>query len=66
MHQTGTTQTHFTAHIRRLITTQHALERKWWEEREALVARQAAREERKRELDRVLYDTPAPLSLYMS
>ncbi|CRG89798.1 hypothetical protein PISL3812_06837 [Talaromyces islandicus] len=59
MHQTATTHSHFTAHIRRLITTQHALERKWWEEREALVARQAAREERKRELERVLQSVGA-------
>ncbi|QKX62435.1 uncharacterized protein TRUGW13939_09596 [Talaromyces rugulosus] len=50
---------HFTAHIRRLVTTQHAQERKWWEEREALVRRQAARGERKRELERVLQSVGA-------
>jgi hypothetical protein len=53
-HQNAHNHAHFTAHIRRLVTTQHAQERKWWEEREALVRRQAARGERKRELERVL------------
>jgi len=49
------THPHLHQHIRRLISTQHAHERRWWAEREALVQRQAARGERKRELQRVLY-----------
>jgi hypothetical protein len=41
--------------IRFLIQRQHDHERQWWKGREALLQKQSAREEKKRELDKVLY-----------
>jgi hypothetical protein len=40
--------------IRRMIHTQHEHERRWWEGRKALLAKQAARVEKKRKIDEVL------------
>lgn len=40
--------------IRRLIQSQHDHERQWWKGREALLKKQEARVEKKKELDRVL------------
>lgn len=40
--------------IRRLIQSQHDHERQWWQGREALLKKQEARVEKKKELDRVL------------
>lgn len=42
------------ARIRRLIRSQHEHERQWWQGREALIAKQKARVEKKRQLDEVL------------
>lgn len=42
------------ARIRRLIRSQHEHERQWWKGREALIAKQRARGEKKRQLDEVL------------
>ncbi|KAL1956487.1 hypothetical protein VTO42DRAFT_7285 [Malbranchea cinnamomea] len=42
------------AKVRRLIQTQHDHERKWWEGREALLAKQKSRAEKKKKLDEVL------------
>lgn len=49
--------------IRRLLHNQHSHERNWWDGREALVRKQVARAEKKRELDAVLYVPPLPLPL---
>ncbi|OAX78525.1 hypothetical protein ACJ72_07165 [Emergomyces africanus] len=40
--------------IRNLIRTQHDHEKQWWEGRQALVSKQAGREEKKKQLDEVL------------
>jgi hypothetical protein len=42
------------ARLRRLIRSQHEHERQWWKGREALIAKQKARVEKKRQLDEVL------------
>lgn len=42
------------AKIRRLIHSQHEHERQWWRGREALLAKQRARGEKKKQLDEVL------------
>lgn len=47
--------------IRGLIRSQHSHERQWWKGREALVQRQQARGDKKKELDAVLYVRPFPL-----
>lgn len=41
--------------IRGLIRSQHSHEQQWWKGREALVQRQQARGDKKKELDAVLY-----------
>jgi L-rhamnose mutarotase len=46
--------------IRFLIQRQHDHERQWWTGREALLQKQSAREEKKRELDEVLYVLSLP------
>jgi hypothetical protein len=40
--------------IRHLIRTQHQHERQWWEARQALIAKQKMRAEKKKKLDEVL------------
>ncbi|OJD15119.1 hypothetical protein AJ78_04604 [Emergomyces pasteurianus Ep9510] len=40
--------------IRKLIRTQHDHEKQWWEGRQALLSKQAGREEKKKQLDEVL------------
>ncbi|KAL4911598.1 hypothetical protein BDW74DRAFT_10601 [Aspergillus multicolor] len=47
--------------IRFLIQRQHDHERQWWKGREALVEKQSARKEKKRELDQVLRSIGAPV-----
>ncbi|RDW93262.1 uncharacterized protein DSM5745_00584 [Aspergillus mulundensis] len=47
--------------IRFLIQRQHDHERQWWKGREALVQKQSARKEKKRELDQVLRSIGAPV-----
>ncbi|RHZ71041.1 hypothetical protein CDV55_108283 [Aspergillus turcosus] len=47
--------------IRRLIQSQHDHERQWWQGREALVKKQKARVEKKKELDAVLRSVGAPV-----
>lgn len=49
--------------IRRLIRSQHEHERKWWEAREAMIAKQASRAEKQQKLDEVLY-VGSPLGQY--
>ncbi|KAL6234434.1 hypothetical protein BDW75DRAFT_212493 [Aspergillus navahoensis] len=48
--------------IRFLIQRQHDHERQWWKGREALLQKQSARKEKKRELDEVLRSVGAPVS----
>ena len=43
------------ARIRRLIRTQYEHEKQWWQRREALLAKQKTRLEKKRQLEEVLY-----------
>jgi hypothetical protein len=45
--------------LRRLIRSQHDHERQWWRGREALLEKQKARVEKKRQLDEVLYVYPS-------
>ncbi|KAL4813212.1 hypothetical protein BDW67DRAFT_110166 [Aspergillus spinulosporus] len=47
--------------IRFLIQRQHDHERQWWTGREALLRKQSARKEKKRELDEVLRSVGAPV-----
>ncbi|GAQ05656.1 hypothetical protein ALT_2977 [Aspergillus lentulus] len=47
--------------IRRLIQSQHDHERQWWQGREALLQKQKARVEKKKELDAVLRFVGAPV-----
>ncbi|CAL5868512.1 uncharacterized protein PFLUO_LOCUS2738 [Penicillium psychrofluorescens] len=47
--------------IRGLIRSQHTHERQWWKGREALLAKQAARGDKKKELDAVLRSIGAPV-----
>ncbi|EAW11818.1 uncharacterized protein ACLA_005740 [Aspergillus clavatus NRRL 1] len=47
--------------IRRLIQSQHDHERQWWQGREALLTKQKARIEKKKELDAVLRSVGAPV-----
>ncbi|KAL5001442.1 hypothetical protein BDV10DRAFT_182354 [Aspergillus recurvatus] len=47
--------------IRFLIQRQHDHERQWWKGREALLQKQSARKEKKRELDEVLRSVGAPV-----
>ncbi|KAF4213365.1 hypothetical protein CNMCM8980_000645 [Aspergillus fumigatiaffinis] len=47
--------------IRRLIQSQHDHERQWWQGREALLKKQKARVEKKKELDAVLRSVGAPV-----
>ncbi|KAJ5825916.1 hypothetical protein N7474_003054 [Penicillium riverlandense] len=47
--------------IRGLIQSQHTHERQWWKGRQALLAKQAARGEKKKELDAVLRSIGAPV-----
>ncbi|KAJ5088249.1 hypothetical protein N7456_011865 [Penicillium angulare] len=47
--------------IRGLIRSQHSHERQWWKGREALLQRQQARGEKKKELDAVLQSIGAPV-----
>ncbi|KAF7589870.1 hypothetical protein BBP40_003582 [Aspergillus hancockii] len=47
--------------IRWLIQQQHDHERQWWEGREALVGKQKARVEKKKQLDAVLRSVGAPV-----
>ncbi|KAL4794171.1 hypothetical protein BDV19DRAFT_199514 [Aspergillus venezuelensis] len=47
--------------IRHLIARQHEHERQWWKGRQALLEKQSARKEKKRELDEVLRKVGAPV-----
>ncbi|GFF31826.1 hypothetical protein IFM61606_07845 [Aspergillus udagawae] len=47
--------------IRRLIQSQHDHERQWWQGREALLKKQKARVDKKKELDAVLRSVGAPV-----
>ncbi|KAJ5915464.1 hypothetical protein N7466_011397 [Penicillium verhagenii] len=47
--------------IRGLIRSQHSHERQWWKGREALLQRQQARGDKKKELDAVLLSIGAPI-----
>ncbi|KAF7718363.1 Uncharacterized protein PECH_001041 [Penicillium ucsense] len=47
--------------IRGLITSQHKHEKQWWKAREALLERQRARGDKKKELDAVLRSIGAPV-----
>ncbi|KAL4949763.1 hypothetical protein BDW69DRAFT_187989 [Aspergillus filifer] len=47
--------------IRHLITRQHEHELQWWNGRQALLEKQSARKEKKRELDEVLRKVGAPV-----
>ncbi|KAL4963547.1 uncharacterized protein BDV14DRAFT_176382 [Aspergillus stella-maris] len=47
--------------IRHLIRRQHEHERQWWKGRQALLEKQSARKEKKRELDEVLRKVGAPV-----
>ncbi|KAL2003118.1 hypothetical protein VTN02DRAFT_4979 [Thermoascus thermophilus] len=49
------------AKIRRLIHSQHDHERQWWRGREALLAKQKARGEKKKQLEEVLRSVGAPV-----
>ncbi|KAL1968524.1 hypothetical protein VTN77DRAFT_1734 [Rasamsonia byssochlamydoides] len=48
--------------IRRLIRSQHEHEKQWWQGREALIAKQKARVEKKKQLDEVLRSVGAPVT----
>lgn len=45
------------ARVQKLINTQHEYERQWWAGREALLMKQKGREEGKRKLDEVMYES---------
>ncbi|EPS25939.1 hypothetical protein PDE_00875 [Penicillium oxalicum 114-2] len=47
--------------IRGLITSQHKHEKQWWQGRKALLERQRARDDKKKELDAVLLSIGAPV-----
>lgn len=54
MHLT-TQNADFSARIQHLIKSQREHERTWWKARQALIEKQAAREEKRRQIEQVLY-----------